>query len=298
MEHTNHFTVQKEKEGLVDFYHLAPGINLSFNQIYTDSWEKGDSSIFSEQMLVLNFCIRGRCDATLDQNQYAIVSEGHLCVSTILPVRDFYYPGRLYEGIQLYLDRSVLAETNGTNFLSQMGIDVEQIAELFCKKDGLYLHQMNDVLYTLIQTLFRMREEPETGNLRYFTVRLLHELMDMPSESESDAYFTRAQIAIVKEAESLILNDLSIRRTAKELAERFGISESSFKLYVKGILGDSYLAYFRKKRMERAAELLETTNLKVIEISNAVGYENQGKFAKVFAETYGMTPLEFRRLSR
>ena len=27
-------------------------------------------------------------------------------------------------------------------------------------------------------------------------------------------------------------------------ADRFGISESSFKLYVKGILGESYLAYF------------------------------------------------------
>ena len=92
------------------------------------------------------------------------------------------------------------------------------------------------------------------------------------------------------------MQDLSKRITAKEMADRFGISESSFKLYVKGILGDSYLSYFRRKRMEKAAELLETTDLKVIEISNAVGYENQGKFAKTFAETYGVTPLEFRRL--
>jgi transcriptional regulator GlxA family with amidase domain len=38
--------------------------------------------------------------------------------------------------------------------------------------------------------------------------------------------------------------------------------------------------------------------MKVIEIENAVGYENQGKFAQVFAETYSVTPLEFRRLSK
>ena len=85
---------------------------------------------------------------------------------------------------------------------------------------------------------------------------------------------------------------------AKELADRFGVSESSFKFYVKGILGESYLSYFRKKRMEKAAELLESTTMKVIEVANAVGYENQGKFAKVFAETYGVPPLEFRRLSK
>ena len=95
--------------------------------------------------------------------------------------------------------------------------------------------------------------------------------MHMPCESESGNYFTRSQIAIVKEAEALIMKDLSRRITAKEMADRFGISESSFKLYVRGILGDSYLFYFRKKRMERAAELLESTNLKVIEIANAVG---------------------------
>ena len=140
------------------------------------------------------------------------------------------------------------------------------------------------------------KDDPEIGALRYLTVRLLHEIMSMPTETESDTYFTRSQIAIVKEA--LILSDLTRRITAKELANRFGISESSFKFYVKGILGDSYLNYFRKKRMEKAAELLESTNLKVIEIANTVGYENQGKFAKVFAEVYGVSPLEFRRLSK
>ena len=88
-------------------------------------------------------------------------------------------------------------------------------------------------------------------------------------------------------------------------AETFGsgklrkiIHESTFKFYVRGILGESYLAYFRRKRMEKAAAMLESTNMKVIEIANAVGYENQGKFARVFAETYGVAPLEFRRLSK
>ena len=50
----------------------------------------------------------------------------------------------------------------------------------------------------------------------------------MPTESEPDFYFTRSQISIVKEAEALILSDLTRRIAAKELAERFGVSESSF----------------------------------------------------------------------
>ena len=37
---------------------------------------------------------------------------------------------------------------------------------------------------------------------------------------------------------------------------------------------------------EKAAELLVSTNMKVIDIAISVGYENQGKFAKVFANKY------------
>ena len=285
----------------MDLYTLAPGIRISFNEIYTSSWEKGDSSIFGDRMLILNFCFHGRCDVSLAQNRYAIVKENQVCVSTVLPTKDFYYPGKLYEGIQLYLDLDILDRTDGRNLLSGMGVPPEQIVEVFCGKDGLYLHQMNDALSALVREAWAGKDDPEIGALRYLTVRLLHELMTMPAESEPDTYFTRSQIAIVaivKEAEALILSDQSQRVTAKELADRFGVSESSFKFYVKGILGDSYLNYFRKKRMEEAAELLESTTLKVIEIAIAMGYENQGKFAKVFAETYGVSPLEFRRLSK
>ena len=293
-----HITINKPNEGTMDFYSLAPGISISFNQIHSSGWPKGDSSVFSDKMLVLNYCLKGRCDATLDKNQYAIVSEGHVCVSTILPVRDFYYPGRLYEGIQLYLDRLILEKPDSTDFLRQLGVYTEQLAELFCQKKGLYLHQMSPSLHELVNKIWSVKDEADIGNMRYFTVRLLMELLDMPLENEMNTYFTRSQIAIVREAEAIIMNDLSKRITAKEMADRFGISESSFKLYVKGILGDSYLSYFRKKRMEKAALLLETTNMKIIEIAEAVGYENQGKFAKCFAEIYGAAPLEFRRLSR
>ena len=40
-------------------------------------------------------------------------------------------------------------------------------------------------------------------------VQLLYELMQMPNESETRNYYTRSQISIVREAESLIMQDLS-----------------------------------------------------------------------------------------
>ena len=276
MNTDNHITIKKENKSIMEFYTVAPGVSISFNHIFSSTWPKGDDTFFSKQMLILNFCKKGRCDATLDNGQYAIVSEGDVCLSTVLPVNDFYYPGRTYEGVQLYIDCLTLNELGENNFLAQMGIDLNHLINYMISKEYDF----------------------SIENLRYFTIRLFYELLDMPTKNENKTYFTRSQIKIVKEAEEIIMNDLSKRITAKEMALHFGISESSFKLYIKGILGDSYLSYFRKKRMEKAADLLENTNLKIIEISNAIGYENQGKFAKVFFQIYGITPLEFRRLSQ
>lgn len=289
---------EKENEGCVRCYPLSPGIFLSFNQIYTDSWTKGDSSFFSENMLIMNFCMKGRCDVSLAGNRYAIVKGQQVCISTILPTKDFYYPGRRYEGIQIYIDRKIFQERKEENFLTMLGIDIPSLSHTFCQNNGLYLHRMSDRIAEVTADMWEKRDRLQAGDMRYYAVTLLHELRNMPCKSESGMYFTRSQIAIVKEAEALILCDLSKRITAKEMAERFGISESSFKLYVKGILGESYLVYFRKKRMEKAAELLKTTPQKVIDIANAVGYENQGKFAKVFAGQYGMSPVEYRRMER
>lgn len=119
-------------------------------------------------MLLLDLCVRGSCDASSAQNRCAIVKESPVCVSTVLPAKDFSHPGRLYAGIQPHLDLDILRRAEGKDFLSEMGILLNQIAEGFCRKDV-----------------------PEIGT-RYLTVLLLHARMFMPAESERTLTFPAA----------------------------------------------------------------------------------------------------------
>lgn len=100
------------------------------------------------------------------------------------------------------------------------------------------------------------------------------------------------------DAERELCADLSVRISAKEFADRYGISETGFKNYFKGVFGESFSAYAKRKRMELAADLLKHTDRRVIDISIQAGYENQGKFAGVFKSCTGMSPLEYRRMCR
>ena len=113
----------------MNIYTLFPGINIAFNQIYTNTCPKADSSFYSGNTLIINFCINGRCEATLYGNKCAIVRNEQICISTIPPTKDFYYPGSLYEGVQLYLDLAAICSSYAQDFLTFTGIDLP----LFCQ---------------------------------------------------------------------------------------------------------------------------------------------------------------------
>lgn len=59
--------------------------------------------------------------------------------------------------------------------------------------------------------------------------------------------------------------------------------------------GLSLSQYIQKIRMEKALELLETTELSVEKIAQQVGYNNLGFFYKKFKEQYHVTPSKIRK---
>lgn len=59
--------------------------------------------------------------------------------------------------------------------------------------------------------------------------------------------------------------------------------------------GISLNKYIRNIRLNKAAELLLSSNKKISDISNSVGYSNVSYFCKLFNEEFGYTPELFRK---
>ncbi len=57
-------------------------------------------------------------------------------------------------------------------------------------------------------------------------------------------------------------------------------------------------SYITDVRMQKAAELLEQTNMQVQEIMKQIGYQKSQYFSKRFREKYGVTPKEYRMHKR
>lgn len=61
------------------------------------------------------------------------------------------------------------------------------------------------------------------------------------------------------------------------------------------VTGCTLNKYIKQIRMEKAQELLMNTNMKVTDISQAVGYPNTSYFCKNFQKIFGTTPERFRQ---
>jgi transcriptional regulator GlxA family with amidase domain len=79
------------------------------------------------------------------------------------------------------------------------------------------------------------------------------------------------------------------------LAAIAGISKYHFQRLFTATYGVSPAAHISRRRVERAQDLLRSTNLTVTEVCHAVGFSSLGSFSNRFRELVGEAPIEFQR---
>ena len=78
------------------------------------------------------------------------------------------------------------------------------------------------------------------------------------------------------------------------IASQFGIGRTNFYRKVRELTGMSPNDFLRKCRMERAAELLSSTEVAVSEVCAQVGIPDAQYFSRVFKAHFGVSPSAYR----
>ena len=79
------------------------------------------------------------------------------------------------------------------------------------------------------------------------------------------------------------------------LAEKVYLSSGYLSFIFKKETGMNLNRFIRVFRMEKAKELLCSTNMKVAQVSEKVGFSNVSYFCRSFREYYGSSPESYRK---
>ncbi len=79
-----------------------------------------------------------------------------------------------------------------------------------------------------------------------------------------------------------------------DLVQELAVSRSVFFKKLKALTGLAPIEFIKEMRVKRAAELIETGEYSISQISYMVGINDPRYFSKCFKQKYGMTPTEYK----
>ncbi len=86
--------------------------------------------------------------------------------------------------------------------------------------------------------------------------------------------------------------------TISELAHRVNLSNSHFCALFRRVIGLPPLEYFKRLKMRKACQLLQTSDLPVKEVAARMAFSDPLYFSRLFRRMYAMTPTQYRQLPR
>lgn len=144
--------------------------------------------------------------------------------------------------------------------------------------------QLNQIIEKCVESI--KEEQDSAGKGR----EEKEEPLQMPAVAQTDA----SSAQIVEIMMKNIREDCSRHYTLSEMAQECHLTETYFSGLFKKIAGRSPLSYITQVRVEKAKELMLSTDYKLVQIAVAVGYEDYQYFTKVFKKAAGETPGEYK----
>lgn len=101
--------------------------------------------------------------------------------------------------------------------------------------------------------------------------------------------------SIVKEITDIIKQTFTENISITLIAEQVHLTPNYVSMIFKKTCGMTIMEYVTELRIQKAKELITTTDMRIQEIAECVGYNNQYYFSSVFKKKTGVQPKNYRR---
>ena len=132
------------------------------------------------------------------------------------------------------------------------------------------------------------------GKSSFYTLLLLSHLAETSIEAVGLDDYSKARKLLMPRIETFIrehFDDISLEM----LAHHFGYNKAYLSRLMQQETGAGYSQLLQRIRLERAGELLQSTDLPIETVAELSGFSNRSYFYRCIKDGFGLTPAEFRR---
>lgn len=217
------------------------------------------------------------------------------------------YSGEVGSGgrdISLYT-RNVLLDM--VEWLKEIEVESDKIVLLIEMLQGGKTVSENYVKYVCTELLKSIIGRPTEQNVNGYMMSLeriyhasslralLEAMQSIAGDSVSDADRPQELLRrVIEDVVQMIDREYSSEITLESIAGRVYLSPGYLSRLFKKYKGKSIIKHITAIRLEKAGELLLTTNKKITDIGKEVGYPNFAYFSALFKNNYGKTPSQYR----
>ena len=274
------------------------GIDLMFLDVKQETiqfYAKSHTRTFA-----INHCEEGRIECKFTSGEYLYMGPGDMSLGWHISSNyqhENYFPTKLFKGVVLLVDVEKAQPILDT-LVTETRIDLTQLANRFCEQSefGMMMEETESVRQ-IFSSLYKVPDQIKGHyfKLKVIEIFLLLSIISTTNHEKRSSY-RKQQVDIVKAVNEYISTQFMKRITIDSLSDQFDIPTSTLKRCFKGVYGTTIHHYLKECRINAAKRLLQESDQSILEIANAVGYENGSKFTSAFKEATGVTPSAYRKV--
>ena len=109
---------------------------------------------------------------------------------------------------------------------------------------------------------------------------------------------SKQDIEYIQLARTILDENFDKHITIPELARQAGINEAKLKKGFRELFAQSIHSYLMQMRLQKASQLLLTTDLSITDITYHIGYSHVTHFSTLFKKKTGFSPTEWRNKNK
>ena len=154
----------------------------------------------------------------------------------------------------------------------------------------------NDRVISVLKKLVAEYSLPSKSQLKM--KRDLYGLLSLICESEQQKFIGKRGFNTIEKGIEYLQKDERQELSVDEIARLCFISPAYFRRLFREFSGMSPSEYRSERRIERAKDLLEHSELSIEALSELLGYSDPSYFCRIFKKKTGLSPSEYQKISK